>query len=334
MNANETISIIIPVYNVAEYLDDCMSSVVSQTYDNLEIIVIDDGSTDGSGELCDNWAHCDGRITVLHQANGGLSAARNAGLDCISGKYILFIDSDDIVATTYVETLYRSITEMGTLCVVCGFSEFGKGRKREIRATEETMIISSQECLAWAMAPSRKSSHNVPVAVWCKIYRRSLFEDAGIRFPEGEVYENVAVMFPIVHSSGRVGLIPDVLYFKRDREDSIVNTDTEKSIKDLERAQEKFAQAIKGQYPGLCAEADRYLEKTRITLWIRYHEIWMESSGDEAREGANRMRIYVVEHQHDLVLPTDLRKKLTVKLLCIAPSFASAARRLWMRLKP
>lgn len=107
----EKISIIIPVYNVKKYLNDCIQSVINQTYNNLEIILIDDGSTDGSGDYCDEIAKKDSRIFVYHKTNGGLSEARNVGIKISTGKYITFIDSDDYIENLYIETLYNSLIE-------------------------------------------------------------------------------------------------------------------------------------------------------------------------------------------------------------------------------
>ena len=101
------ISVVVPVYNVKQYLDDCMHSIVNQTYENIEIILVDDGSTDGSGELCEEWKGKDSRIRVIHQENGGLSAARNTGIEHAKGSYIAFVDSDDWVSEEYIEKLYE-----------------------------------------------------------------------------------------------------------------------------------------------------------------------------------------------------------------------------------
>ena len=105
----DLISVVIPVYNVEKYLEKCLDSVVEQTYRNLEIILVDDGSTDNSGAICDRYAQKDSRVVVIHQKNGGLSKARNVGIDTATGKYISFIDSDDYVGSCYIETLYKEI---------------------------------------------------------------------------------------------------------------------------------------------------------------------------------------------------------------------------------
>ena len=107
MSDNDLISIIIPIYNVEKYMEKCLNSVVNQTYNNIEIILIDDGSKDKSREICDNYAKKDNRIKVVHKENNGVSSARNTGIDMSKGKYITFIDSDDYIDTDYIETLYK-----------------------------------------------------------------------------------------------------------------------------------------------------------------------------------------------------------------------------------
>ncbi len=121
MKSDNVITVIVPVFNVAGYLDDCLRSVVAQTYTNLEILVVDDGSFDGSDALCDRWARSDPRITVIHQRNRGLSAARNIGLDHASGEFVLFVDPDDVVERVYAEKLHRAVTALGTPCAACGY---------------------------------------------------------------------------------------------------------------------------------------------------------------------------------------------------------------------
>ena len=118
------ISVIIPVYNVVNYFDRCINSIINQTFKNLEIIIVDDGSTDGSSEACDKIAKIDNRIKVIHQINMGLSAARNAGLNIATGEYIAFVDSDDYLHPRMYEILYKEMTKNEVDMVICEFNEF------------------------------------------------------------------------------------------------------------------------------------------------------------------------------------------------------------------
>ena len=124
------ISVIVPVYNVRHYLRDCIASIVGQTYRNLEIILVDDGSTDESSAMCDEAALCDGRIKVIHKENGGLSSARNAGLDIATGEFVAFVDSDDTIAPEAIEVLYRAANENGATVTMMDMTYVQEGAAR------------------------------------------------------------------------------------------------------------------------------------------------------------------------------------------------------------
>lgn len=326
---NQVISVIVPVCDVADYLDDCLRSTVAQTYGSLQIILVDDGSADGSETICDQWAQRDGRISVYHQPNRGLSAARNLGLDHATGEFVAFVDSDDTVDVLYVETLHRALCEMGVPCVMCGFvSRQLDGFEIAYRPTTQPTVVSSRQCLERALTPGGRTGRAF-VMVWCRMCRRSLFEDCHIRFPEGEVFEDVSVMFPVVQGSGRVGLIPDLLYYNRVREGSIVQTNSAVNNRDRERARERFARAVAAEYPDLRDAADRYLELGRISAWLNWQKLLPDDGGVEACEGADNARRLAVEHWDDLALPGDVRQLMTLQLLRFAPALAPAVQRAW-----
>lgn len=189
------VSVIIPVYNVATYLDDCLKSVVSQSYRNLEIIAVDDGSTDSSGSILDEWAKKDSRIRVIHKENGGLSSARNAALDVATGDYIAMIDSDDFWDCDAVETMFSLLTGNNADMVIA------RGRRVDVEGNElpgnekgtDTHyegVISEEEF--W----KERARDMFYVVAWSKLYKRELFDD--IRFPKGKINEDVAVLWKIV----------------------------------------------------------------------------------------------------------------------------------------
>ena len=121
---DKLISIIVPVYNVEKYVAECIESIIKQTYQNLEILLIDDGSTDNSGKICDKYAEKDKRIKIIHKENGGVSSARNLGLDLAQGEYIAFIDSDDFVSNKYIESLYSAIEHKDAEIVLSKYSNY------------------------------------------------------------------------------------------------------------------------------------------------------------------------------------------------------------------
>ncbi|MBQ6774726.1 MAG: glycosyltransferase [Synergistaceae bacterium] len=187
------ISVIVPVYNTAKYLDKCITSIINQTYSNLEIILIDDGSTDDSPAMCDSWAEKDSRVKVIHKQNGGLSSARNAGLDIMSGEFVGFIDSDDSIAPEYYDYLHNLMTEHDADMTTCEFYRFDE-KGREIKfPLMHNETLSGEEMLG-KIVFSAPGSYINPVN---KLYKAALFSE--LRFPEGFIHED---QFTIHHAAG------------------------------------------------------------------------------------------------------------------------------------
>jgi len=136
------VSVIVPVYNVAPYLDQCLTSICQQTYPYLQIILIDDGSTDGSRAICDSWAARDPRITTIHQSNRGLSAARNVGIDYSNGDYLLFVDSDDYVREDFVEVLLAAAIGLNVNCAICGFTSLNNRLQTTCSPTAKPELVT------------------------------------------------------------------------------------------------------------------------------------------------------------------------------------------------
>ena len=203
----QLVSIIVPVYNTEQYLDDCIKSIIFQTYKNIEIILIDDGSTDMSGEKCDEWKARDERILVIHQENKGLSAARNKGIEISGGDWIVFIDSDDVVGLDYVACLYELTQKYEVSIAQCGRGDI-QGNIREYAVAEKK--ISSSEFLL---------SSYYQTTAWGKIYKRILFEKE--RYPAGMIHEDMAVTYKLVYEAKNVAFTNKVLYFVRQRPGSI-----------------------------------------------------------------------------------------------------------------
>lgn len=179
------ISVIVPVYNVEKYLTQCIESVLKQTYHMLELILIDDGSTDQSGEICDRYASVDERVQVFHQANKGRSAARNAGMQAAKGEYLMFVDSDDWIDETCLETVW-AVTDEGTELVVFRSRNI-YADKMEDHSTGERKHFTGSEPLTFYVGGYK--DFQVLNAVWGKLYKKSLLAD--IRFEEGRYYEDV-----------------------------------------------------------------------------------------------------------------------------------------------
>ena len=205
------ISIIVPVYNVEPYLRQCLDSVVNQNYQNIEIILVDDGSPDHCGEICDEYARNDSRIIVIHQENAGLSAARNAALDIAHGEYIMFVDSDDWVEPTFCEKALEMVLEHKVEIVIVGYNS-AYLNKSIPRVTHTPRILDRTEAIRHMVLDDEPSIVN---AVWNKIYHKRLFQN--IRFPLGMIAEDGAVQYRLLYTTPKIYVFDQCLYHYRKR---------------------------------------------------------------------------------------------------------------------
>lgn len=222
------ISIIVPVYNVRLYLERCVFSLINQTYKDLEIILVDDGSTDGSKELADQLESKYPVIKVIHKANGGLSSARNAGLDVFQGDYVMFVDSDDYLAENTCEVLYKYAQERDSQLVEYGMIKiFDDGSTIvEPRKFKEFTGSEAVRCLL-------RRDHVIKAVAWDSLYHRSIFDT--IRFDIGRLHEDTWFKYKALYNSNRVTIIPESMYYYvQGRPDSIMTTPIrEKNVRDL-----------------------------------------------------------------------------------------------------
>lgn len=210
------ISIIVPVYNVEAYLAKCVDSILAQTYTNLEIILVNDGSSDGCGRICDEYAKQDKRIKVIHKKNGGLSDARNVAIDVTTGEFITFIDSDDYVTDDYIMTLYSLIEKYECKVSIALYNTFVEGSKPKVvnrvyREDCQTNIKAIEEMFY---------QEKYDTASWAKLYHSSLFA-TGIRYPKGIVYEDLATTYLLIFQSDKVAFCNRRIYNYLLRRDSI-----------------------------------------------------------------------------------------------------------------
>ena len=219
------VSIIIPVYNVEKYLDKCIASVVSQTYQNLEIILVDDGSPDNCPAICDQWQERDSRIKVIHQKNGGLSVARNNGTDASHGTYIQYVDSDDTIEPNTVECLLQACLENDADVSCCGCYRDYSDHSTSHPLTNTIKIYEGENIIRSALRDDFMPN------AWNKLWRRELF-DADCRFPPGMVFEDIATTWKAFRKCHRVVVIPEILYHYVVRKDSICNAKNMKRFVD------------------------------------------------------------------------------------------------------
>lgn len=226
---NELISVILPIYNVELYLKECIESVISQSYKNLEIILVDDGSTDQSPYICDEYVKIDSRIKVIHKENGGLSDARNVGIQASSGSYIALVDSDDLIAQSFIEELYEGCIKSNAMIAACAYSKFSN--EDEIVCSnnqDNAQVISGRELIKQIYLGQ---AGEFGFVAWNKLYRRDLFDS--IQYPFGRIYEDTFTTYKLFLNSNQIALLNKSLYFYRIRPESIMSTMVSlKKIKD------------------------------------------------------------------------------------------------------
>nr|WP_277294760.1 SP_1767 family glycosyltransferase [Streptococcus hyointestinalis] len=240
---SEKISIIVPVYNAENYLRRCIDSILEQTYTNFELLLINDGSTDGSAKILEEVKESDSRIRVVHKKNEGVSATRNLGLKLVTGDYITFIDSDDFVDKLYLEVLYKSLTENDADIASGNFASFNEERQTFLFfTTEETYfekVYSPQEWLDQENNPR----HNLFLTVIFtpfKLYKRELWED--IEYPVGRVREDDAIIHKLYLRCQRISFVNSAIYFYSQHEDSLSKTVMQKDIATMiSNAEERIA---------------------------------------------------------------------------------------------
>lgn len=219
------ISIIIPVYKVEKYLEKCIQSVINQTYENLQIILVDDGSPDNCGKICDEYAKKDHRIEVIHKSNGGLSDARNKGLEIAKGEYIGFVDSDDYIEADMYEVLYNLLKQYNADVSICNFYTVSQGKIAIKNADNGIKEYNRIEILKEVLL-----DNNIKSYAWNKLYKKELFDE--IKYPIGKKYEDIGTTFYLLEKCNKVVVTGKPEYYYINRQDSIVNNVTESTITD------------------------------------------------------------------------------------------------------
>ena len=240
----EKISIIVPVYNVEAYLERCVESILKQTYTNLEILPVNDGSTDKSGELCDKLALRDHRIRVIHKENGGLSDARNRGIDEASSNLIGFIDSDDYIDEDMYETLYRQMVASKADLSMCGHYDVYHQIPEKQVAEIKTWELMPEEAIKMVMEAKILS-----VTAVNKLYKKALFEQ--LRFRIGKIAEDAFIMVDLIHQCSKIVATNEKKYYYVHRENSITTQKFSLKFLNVIEAYEQNAKIISENYPDL-----------------------------------------------------------------------------------
>ena len=294
-NLIQLVSVIIPVYNVKRYLRQSIDSVLAQTYHHIEIVVVDDGSTDGSGEICDEFKQ-DPRVKVYHKENGGISSARNFGLERATGSYIAFLDSDDWMEPNAIQRFAAVAEQCNADIVISRFYEEYVDGPHPVSAAsmgDQTVILEGKAILQNYIC--RKNMGNY---VWNKIYRAELFN--GIRFPEGMCFEDMAVMYKLMEKAQKAVCIPDYLHHYLQRKGSIVNSPSARKLTD-------YWIVNLEKYDALMSKDDTF--RTSLVsgcvsavgrMWCWYYAFTPEER-DQVKDIVNDMQVFSKEHIREVL---------------------------------
>ena len=278
------ISVIIPIYNVEKYLKRCIESIIKQTYSNLEIILVDDGSPDGCAKICDEYKNKDERIVVIHKKNGGLSDARNAGLKVATGEIISYIDSDDYVDLDMYEKMTKAMEEKNADIVVCGTNiDYEDGHTKE-KCEKEEKSFNREEALI-----ELNSFKSFDMAVWNKLYKREVVDK--IEFPVGKKSEDYFVMYQYFARAKKVVIINQAKYHYFQRSNSISRgKNVTHDYIEGSKSQKEF---FKKNFPDLNYVGNTAYAFSYIATYNRYIKNELKMTNEMKKEFKKEVRKYL-----------------------------------------
>lgn len=288
------ISVIVPVYNVSKYLDRCMNSLVNQTYKNLEIILVDDGSTDNSGTLCDLWAEKDSRIQVIHRKNNGLSQARNTGLDAATGDYITFVDSDDVLSPQLCQVLYDALGGDADISI-CDAEHIFEDKPYVFSISDDCETMNARQAILqlWYQKGFLPSA-------WGKLYRRHLFD--GKQFTVGRIFEDIDIMHELFFDAKKIVYTHSRLYGYVHREGSITTKAFCPRDLDILLVVDKILHFASDK-PELLSAAKAYAVAAALRVYLNAPKT------AEFQEGTDRAKALLAQYGRQVMKDPNIRKK-------------------------
>ena len=302
------ISVIVPIYKVEKYLEKCVKSISSQTYKNIEIVLVDDGSPDNCGKLADNLAKTDPRIKVIHKVNGGLSSARNAGIDVAQGDYIGFVDSDDTIEPFMYEKLFSLLQKENTKLSVCAVNyvyEDGKVLRKK--------GLGKNVTFDFCQAIIEMNSHRYfDMGAWSKLYHRSLFEN--IRFPVGKLSEDYYIMYKIFDKAQRISYLDIPCYNYLQRKNSITRSD--KINHDHEYAAYEQMLYLDEKHPDMKVIGHTAYASAALTVY----DFYLKNRAKCSKEKMNHFREVIKENKEYIDKADYLTKSKKVQFVLFSKS--------------
>lgn len=301
MKESPLISVIIPCYKVEQYLPKCVDSILSQSYTNLEILLVDDGSPDRCGDICEEYARKDSRIKVIHKLNGGLSDARNVAIDVALGEWVTFVDSDDYVADNYIETLYQMVKENKCKISVADILMFKEGETIKTRmkpySIRRMKPIDAVEMMFY--------QENFDNCAYAKLYHRSLFE-TGIRYPKGLIFEDLATTYLLMLKSDSVVYMNKPIYYYLLRGSGLEGAYSPKKTKDAFKVISSLEERLSG-----IDELQRSFSCRKMSFFFH---IYLALPDSEELKGDVKRKI--IENRNVVLFDNKARKKTRIAALC------------------
>lgn len=299
------ISVIVPVYKVEPYIHKCVDSILGQTFSDIQVILVDDGSPDRCGDICEEYARKDTRVQVVHKENGGLSDARNTGIPYAEAKYVIFLDSDDYIEKDMLEYLYTNIKEANADMATCGIYEVYKDRI-EAQKEKDDFVCSGEDAFRCILR-----GHTIRGEVWNKLIRKECMVD--LRFPKGRLYEDIYYTVDLMQRVKKVAVGTKPKYYYLHREDSITGRAYRPQLFDIIDGYTKNYQVVKRAFPSLEKEAQC------LWIWSRFivlDKMLMEE-GYKKLEGYKELKRFIKRHLFLIMKNPYFQKKRKVSALIL-----------------
>lgn len=303
------VSVIVPIYNVENYIRECIESVINQKYRDLEIILVDDGSPDNCPQICDDYAQKDKRIKVLHKTNGGLSDARNVGIEIATGEYIMFVDSDDYIVENMVEQLIYMLESSGADIASCGYTE--NISTLDTNFSEKYNVVSSEEALRFILIDKK-----ITTSASMKLFSRYLFED--VRFPVGKIYEDYATIYQVLHKAKKVAYNGDKKYYYRPNPTSITGGSFYKKQMQYFEISDQVMKFVVAVHPKYTKYVNNRAERMAISFYKKISE-----SGFDDYETISFLARFIRKHiWHYMFSGHAFMSKIYGLMISVAPKLA------------
>lgn len=318
MNKNICITIIVPIYNVEKYLERCIDSIINQTYTNLEVILVDDGSPDKCPQICERYQKKDNRIKVIHKENGGLSDARNKGVELATGEYVLFVDSDDEIVLTAVEELVNIIEQYHSDIICFNIKEVNEGTKREFRnrfysnsCSKKIHELSYEEAIS-----DNINRKNIRYEAWSKLYSLEIVKKCS--FPKGMLAEDFAVFYKYLSYAKKIIHYENQLYIYYRRNDGIMGAKKEKLYIDVYRTEILYYEKIKkiDLNKGDLKKAEDNYFKTLIKTYAKINKVTQQELISEIENKISNIKLNNLKFiQKVLLILYKINKEIPVFIL-------------------